>query len=102
MKKIILSADSTCDLGDELKARYDVSYYPYHINLDGEEYLDNVTITTDKIYEAYWNKKVLPKTSAINVVEYMEYFKKWSWRCAFKLISELCACGRGAWRSISD
>jgi len=32
---IILSADSTCDLGDELKARYDVQYYPFHVILDG-------------------------------------------------------------------
>jgi len=78
MKKIILSADSTCDLGDELKSKYDVSYYPYHINLDGKEYLDNVDITTEDIYKAYWDKKVLPKTSAINVAEYMDYFKKWT------------------------
>ena len=28
MTKIILSADSTCDLGDELKAKYQVHYYP--------------------------------------------------------------------------
>ena len=31
MTKIILSADSTCDLGDELKAKYQVHYYPFHI-----------------------------------------------------------------------
>ena len=33
MSKIILSADSTCYLGEELKARYDVHYYPFHIIL---------------------------------------------------------------------
>ncbi|MBQ9765339.1 MAG: DegV family protein [Lachnospiraceae bacterium] len=78
MKKVILSADSTCDLNEELKAKYDVNYYPYHINVDGVEYLDNVTITADEIYQAYWDRKVLPKTSAINVAEYMDYFKKWT------------------------
>ena len=29
MRKIILSADSTCDLGDELKEKYQVHYYPF-------------------------------------------------------------------------
>ena len=43
--KIILSADSTCDLGEELKARYNVSYYPFHIILDEKDYQDNVDIT---------------------------------------------------------
>lgn len=78
MGKVILSADSTCDLSKELKAAYEVNYYPYHIFLDEKEYLDNVNITADDIYRAYWDKKLLPKTSAINVVEYVEYFKKWT------------------------
>ena len=52
MKKVILSADSTCDLGSKLKADYNVNYYPYHIVLDEKEYLDNVNITPDDIYRA--------------------------------------------------
>ena len=32
--------------------------------------MDNVDITPDVIYEAYWTKKILPKTAAINVEEY--------------------------------
>lgn len=78
MQKVILSADSTCDLGNELKAQYEVNYYPYHIVLDEKEYLDNVDITPDEIYQAYWERKLLPKTSAINVAEYQEYFKQWT------------------------
>ena len=31
--KIILSADSTCDLDQELKERYHVHYFPLHIIL---------------------------------------------------------------------
>jgi len=75
-KKVILSTDSTCDLSAELKARYNVNYMPYHINLDGKEYLDNVDITPDEIFKAYEEKKLLPKTSAINAADYEEYFKK--------------------------
>ena len=40
MTKIILSADSTCDLGDELKAKYQVHYYPFHIILGDKQYQD--------------------------------------------------------------
>lgn len=56
-KKVILSADSTCDLGAELKQRYDVNYYPYHIILDGKDYLDNVDITPDDIFKTYYEKR---------------------------------------------
>ena len=77
MKKVILSADSTCDLGQELKERYQVNYYPHHIILGGKDYMDNVDITPDIIYDAYWTKKILPKTAAINVEEYKQYFKPW-------------------------
>lgn len=77
MSRIILSADSTCDLGDELKKKYKVNYFPFHILLDGIDYLDNVDITPEEIYQIYYEKKVLPKTAAINMSEYMEYFEKW-------------------------
>ena len=75
--KIILSADSTCDLGDELKARYDVHYYPFHIILEEKDYQDNVDITVKEIFEAYYARKALPRTAAINMEEYVEYFKPW-------------------------
>ena len=76
-QKIILSADSTCDLDEELKERYHVNYFPLHINLNGKDYLDNVTITPEEIYQEYYNHKVLPKTAAVNVQEYTEHFRPW-------------------------
>ena len=77
MKHVILSSDSTCDLTPELREKYAVNCYPYHIILDGKEYLDNVTITSGEIFQAYYDKKILPQTSAINHFEYADYFKKW-------------------------
>ncbi len=76
-RKVILSADSTCDLGEELKARYDVQYYPFHIILDGKDYQDNVDIHIEDIFRAYYDRKALPRTAAINVEEYVEYFRPW-------------------------
>ena len=77
-KRIILSADSPCDLGAALKERYDVTFYPYHIVLDGKQYSDSVDIYPEDLYTAYRQKGVLPKTSAINIAEYVAYFRRWT------------------------
>lgn len=76
--RIILSADSTCDLGDALRARYDVQYYPFHVILEEKTYADGVDLVPDQIYAVYREKKILPKTAAINTAEYIEYFKQWT------------------------
>lgn len=75
--KIILSADSTCDLNSGLKQKYLVNYYPYHIILGERQYQDNVDIFPDDLYDAYHKEHILPKTAAIGMGEYYEYFKKW-------------------------
>lgn len=75
MKKVILCADKTCDLGQELEQKFNVHTIPYHINLEGTEYYDNVNITTDEIYKAYYDKKVLPKTSAVSIGEFQDFWK---------------------------
>lgn len=76
-EKILLSADSTCDLDTRLKERYQVEFYPLHIILEEKDYLDNITISPETIYQAYLDRKVLPKTAAVNVEEYIHYFKPW-------------------------
>lgn len=75
--KIILSADSTCDLDQELKERYNVQYFPLHIILNGKDYKDGIDITPEEVYEEYYKNKVLPKTSAVNVSEYIDHFRPW-------------------------
>ena len=74
-KKIVLCADSTCDLGEELLKRYDVHTIPYHITLEDKDYLDSVTITTGELYRAYYDRKVLPKTSAVNIGDFNDFWK---------------------------
>jgi DegV family protein with EDD domain len=76
-QKIIISADSTCDLGNDLKQRYHVHYYPYHIILGDRQFRDNVDITPPEIYDTWYRKKLLPKTAAISINEYYHYFKPW-------------------------
>jgi len=62
--KVILCADSTCDLGPELVERYHVNYYPFHVILEDKTYGDGVDLIPDQIYQVYEEKKVLPKTAA--------------------------------------
>ena len=76
--KIILSADSTCDLSSELKEKYNVHFVPYHIIVDGEERIDNVDVKVEEIFGIYDKKGILPKTAAINVDDYIKTFKKWT------------------------
>ena len=64
-RPILLSADTPCDIGDELKARYQVSLFPLHIILDEKQYTDGLDITAAEIYRAWWDHKLLPRTAAI-------------------------------------
>ena len=73
--KIILSADSTVDLGNELYSRYNVITVPLHIIMNEKSYEDLVNITPDDIYENFNKTGTLPKTSAVNCQEYIDVFK---------------------------
>lgn len=78
MKKVILSSDSTSDLGDKLIQMHDIHIVPLYIHLDGKEYKDGVDINPDMIYEYHDKHGVLPTTAAPNVKDYLDYFKKWN------------------------
>ena len=60
---IIISSDSTCDLGVLFKER-NVPTLPLAVVLGGESYEDGVTVTPDKIYEFVDKNGILPKTAA--------------------------------------
>ena len=75
-KQIIISSDSTCDLSKELVDRYQIRIQPLGISLGDQIYRDGVDITPDMIYAHHEKTGQLPKTSAINVVEALEYFEK--------------------------
>ena len=77
MSKIILSADSACDIGPELREEFDVHLFPFHILLGGKSYMDGVDITSEEMYQAYREKGLLPKTAAVTPADYTEHFGKW-------------------------
>lgn len=75
-KHIIISSDSTCDLSQELIDKYQIRIQPMGVSLGDKIYRDGIDITPDDIYAHHKKTGQLPKTSAINVAENMEYFEQ--------------------------
>lgn len=71
--KIAISAESTADLTKELMQEYDIHTVPFQVLLGENEYKDGEIAPTD-IFEYVKKNKILPKTSAINEMDYAEYF----------------------------
>jgi len=73
-KKIVISADTTCDLPPEILDKYGISQIPLYISFGDTSYRDGVEITPDEIYQKFEAEGVLPKTSAISIGDFTEYF----------------------------
>ena len=73
-KKIVIVADSTCDLSAELIERYHVRIVPLKVHLGESEYVDGVDIDPDMIYRHYEEKRQLPKTAAPNITDFQDAF----------------------------
>lgn len=76
MANIVISADSTCDLSEEQRARFDVHSFPFHIEFRGTDHLDSVDITPQDIFAGYYKDGSMPKTGACSVEQYRVYFEK--------------------------
>ena len=74
--KVIIASDSTSDLSPELIAKYNISILPLGVNFGDEKFTDGVDIDPEYIYKRYQETKELPKTSAANLDEFIEFFKK--------------------------
>ncbi|MBE6660603.1 MAG: DegV family protein [Ruminococcaceae bacterium] len=75
-KQVIIASDSTCDLSQELIERYQIKILPLEVSLGDKQYHDGVDINPDMIYENYEQTGQLPKTAALNISEFDEYFAK--------------------------
>ena len=74
-KKVIITSDSTTDLSKELIERYNVKIMPLCITLGDKTYTDGIDINPDLIYEHYAKTGTLPKTSATNMSDCIDFFK---------------------------
>lgn len=74
MKKIIVSTDTGSDLPPTLAEKHNVKIVPMHVIMDNVSYADR-SIPIDDLYDYYDRTNKVPSTSAVNVGEYIEFFK---------------------------
>ncbi len=72
---IKITADSTCDLSDELINENNVEIFPLYIVKGDETYKDRLEISTDDIFSYYDQTKKLCSTSAVSEFDYEQRFK---------------------------
>ena len=73
--KVMITSDSTCDLTDEIKEKYNIHTLPLYITLNGKSYRDSIDINTDEMYDIVDKTKSFPKTSCPNVSDFIDFFK---------------------------
>lgn len=75
---IVITSDSTSDLGSALIERYNISIVPLGVTLGDKTFKDGLEITPDEIYEHHSKTGELPKTTAANVGECVDFFKQFT------------------------
>ena len=74
MSTIGVVTDSTNCLPAELIKEYDIRVVPYHVIVDGKDYVDQIDITPAEFWSVFGNLKELPTTSAPSPAAYLEVF----------------------------
>lgn len=70
-----LISDSACDISQSEAEKLHISILPLKTVIDGVEYLDGVTITTQEFYEKLETCKTLPTTSQLTPAEFEDAFR---------------------------
>lgn len=74
-KPVLITADSTVDLSQELKERFDIRIIPLMITLGEDHFMDDgVSFTPLDMYKRYREDGTLPKTSAPGYQEFLDFF----------------------------
>ncbi len=77
-EKIIIASDSTTDLSPEQVEKYGIKIIPMGVTVGGKNYTDGVDIDPDMIYDNYNKTGELPKTSAINIAQFSDFYEKYT------------------------
>ncbi len=100
MRPIKILADSTADLSKELLEKYDITVIPLLVTLGENSYRDGKELTAFDLFKFYEENKILPKTSAVSVLEYTEIFTEWVEKgydvIHFTISSSMSACYQNA------
>lgn len=73
--RIIVSAESTIDLPREILEQFNIKTVPFTVVMGEQEYLDG-EIKNEDIFKFVEMNNILPKTSAVNEVQYSNHFNE--------------------------
>lgn len=76
MSKVIISTDSPADVPPEVREKYNIRVVPLHIIMGDDCFEDGVNVTTEDLYAFYGKTGLLPRTSAVSVAEYEDFFRE--------------------------
>lgn len=74
-KKILISTDTSCLINNDSIKKYNISVFPLNVIVDGQEFLDGITINQEQLRDAMRSNKKI-KTSTPPLGEVIEYFEK--------------------------
>ena len=73
---IVISADCTCDLPESLVEKYNIKILPFYINYKGTRFKDGDEVTSSALVEYLKKQDEVISSSAPDIEEYREYFKR--------------------------
>ena len=98
--KIKVTADSTCDLSQELVEKYGITIVPLTVTVDGKNYLDGIEIDPETMLSITEATGGVAATAAVNSVQYEEVFapilKEYDAIVHFTISSAMSACYQDA------
>ena len=74
MKEVAIITDSIAAIPPEVAKKYDILVLPYHIIMDGKDYLET-EIDEEQLYSRVRTKENLPTSSAPSPAEFLESFR---------------------------
>nr|WP_207746895.1 MULTISPECIES: DegV family protein [Hungatella] len=100
VKRIGISADSSCDLSAELAEQYGIAVIPQAIIMDGKTYRDGIELKPADIFRHVSEGGEICSTTAINTAEYCGVFSELRKECGalihFTIGSGLSSCYQNA------
>lgn len=72
-----VTSDSTCDLSADIIERLNIGIIPLSVTLGESSFKDGTEMNVEDIYEYVDRTGNLPKTSAVNIEDYMETFQRY-------------------------
>ncbi len=72
--KVLVSTDSSCLINTDVLKKNGISVFPLNVIIDGNEYLDGITINQDSLCKAMRENKSI-KTSTPPIGKVVEYFE---------------------------